>query len=79
MLSIYTPYRISRLKKHKVFLMGEHYRRAQEVLDEAVAFSETVNGTIYTGIHHENDWSTVRWWDRGVHQVNRTGDYAVVW
>jgi hypothetical protein len=34
--------------------------------------------TLYTGIHSENDWSRTRWWAKGVHLVNRTGEFAII-
>lgn len=32
---------------------------------------------VYTGIHKEADWSRTFWWEKGLHCVNRTLDYAV--
>lgn len=48
--------------------------------DAAISFANKQDGIVFTGIASENDWSgsrSVRWW-RGLHLVNRSGEYAVV-
>ena len=44
----------------------------------AAAMATDYNGQVYTGLHHSCDWSRTRWWCKGWHIVNRTGEYAVV-
>ncbi len=60
---------------------GEDWAAAkQQVFKDIEGFMAKHDGkaTLYTGIHSETDWSKVRWWMKGGHLVNRTGDYAVI-
>lgn len=38
-----------------------------------------IEGTVFTGIHSETDWTETRQWSKGISRANASGDYAVVW
>jgi len=58
---------------------GEDYVDAKKrVFPEIEAFVTETGGQLYTGIHSENDWGKTRWWSKGGHLVNRTGEFAVI-
>ena len=90
---MYTPGELKKLKRVKVFVIGDtdedtapvaaekivHCKDRGDVIAKTNAFLKESKGQLYTGIHKENDWSRTAWWEMGWHLVNRTGEYAVVW
>ena len=65
-----TPSQMKRFGERVRYLPNE--QRATEV------FILSNGGQVYTGIHSGSDWTKTRWWSKGWHYVNRTGEYAIV-
>jgi hypothetical protein len=82
----YTPSELKRLKNVKIFPVaikpGESYARAlKRNQKRAIAYAANkAGGRVYTGHHRSTELvGDVARWNRGMHFVNRTGDYAVLW
>jgi len=87
---MYRPSELKKLKNVQVYGLKDDVdeypgafdttgMKKAKVIKRVREFAEKVGGTVYTGIHKENDWSRTVWWTEGWHYVNRTGEYAVVW
>jgi len=50
----------------------------KRVFREIHDYVAQTGGQLYTGIHSSNNWGRLRWWLKGGHLVNRTGDFAVI-
>ena len=69
--------RLARCKGIRVtYFLDQDDGNGHDLAREYVAVN---GGQVYTGIHSDNgNWCRTRWYAKGWHIVNRTGDYAVV-
>lgn len=73
----YTPSELKKLGSRVHYFTNDSISGIRAALATG-DFIKDHGGTLYTGIHRENDWSKTAWWEKGNHLANRTGDYAVV-
>jgi hypothetical protein len=82
-----TPSEMKRFgKRVRYFSVYESLKKDEETLheakervfDEIAEHIKKTGGQLYTGIHSENCWDVLRWWDKGAHLANRTLDFAVL-
>jgi hypothetical protein len=75
-----TPSELKRFgKKAKIFSPEKNDRAGVlRTQTKSGQYAGNNNGVVYSGIHSENDWSRTKFWSKGWHFANRTGEYAVV-
>lgn len=76
--SPFTKTRLKNLyKDYEIIFILEDDPHSRSEKEAFVEYLENCGGIVFTGIHSERNWGETRWWSKGWHLVNRTGEYAV--